>query len=121
MGALPAEGQSPFTLSINHLAGTVKLATVAEVKKRLAGKWEKRKGGFRCYPESWICRDGEAVTIMGCGAKDRPDEIHVQLAGGACQSKTYKEFQALIQWMQQDKQGHLTRLDVAFDDRAGVM
>src|SRR5687768_736017 len=106
MGALLAHGHSPFTLSIDHLAGTVKLATAAEVKKRLGGEWEKRKGGFRCYPESWICRDGDAVTLMGCGAKDRPGEVHLQLAGGACQSKSYAEFQALIRWMQQDKQGH---------------
>jgi phage replication initiation protein len=120
MGALPAQGHSPFTLSIDHLAGTVRLATVAEVKKRLGGEWEKGKG-FRGYPESWICRDGNAVTLMGYGARDRPGEVHFQLAGQVCQSKTYEELQSLVHWIQRDKQGHLTRLDVAFDDRAGVM
>jgi phage replication initiation protein len=121
MGALLAQSQSPFTISIDHLAGTVKLSTVGEVKKQLGGEWEKGKGGFRFYPESWICREGEAVILMGCGAKHRPGEVHIQLGGQACGSKTYGELQSLVHWIQQEKQGHLTRLDVAFDDRAGVM
>lgn len=125
----PEEAQPPScntgalsgTLAIDHLAGTVKASTVSEVKSFLQGEWEPWKGGnWRGYQDTWQRRDGEEVTIVGGNMKGRPGEVHIQLSGAACRGAGYSVLKSVAQYIE-EKQGHLTRLDLAFDDRSGAV
>lgn len=125
----PEEAQPPScntgalsgTLAIDHYANTIKGSTVKEAKSYLGGEWEPWKGGnWRGYQDTWQRRDGEEVTIVGGNMKGRPGEVHIQLAGAACRGAGYGWLQNFARWVE-SKQGHATRLDVAFDDRSGVV
>ena len=77
------------------------------------------KGGFRGYPVSWIRQDGvRGVGKLGTGARGRPGETHVDLSGGIVSAQALEPIQALLKWVQ-SKQGHVTRIDCALDDREG--
>ena len=125
----PEEAQPPTCntgalsghLVVDHLAGTVKGSTVKEVKAFLSGEWEPWGGGsWRGYQDTWQRREGDEVTIVGGNMKGRPGEVHIQLAGAACRGAGYEGMKSVAQYIEQ-KQGHLTRLDLAFDDRSGKL
>ena len=109
------------TLAIDHMAGTLKGSTVKEVRQKLGGEWEPWGGGnWRGYLDVWQRREGEEVTIVGGNMKGRPGEVHIQLAGAACRGAGYSVLKSVAQYIE-EKQGHLTRLDLAFDDRSGAV
>ena len=124
----PEEAQPPLcntgalsgTLAIDHLAGTVKGSTVSEVKEFLQGEWEPWGTNWRGYQDAWKRREGEEMTIIGGNMKGRPGEVHIQLAGATCRGAGYEGLKSVAQYIEQ-KQGHLTRLDMAFDDRSGAV
>lgn len=112
---------SPFTLSIDWLAFTVPASNPEETMHMLGGEWNKAKAGFRGYPLSWIRVDGlRGVGKLGTNAPRRPNEIHVDLSGGIVSAYTLQEVRSLLLWVI-EKQGHLTRIDCALDDRAATV
>ncbi|MEX5217493.1 MAG: replication initiation factor domain-containing protein [Nitrospira sp.] len=109
----------PFTLSIDWLAFTVRVVTPREVMEAVGGQWSRAKGGFRGYPVSWIRQDGvRGVGKLGSGARGRPGETHVDLSGGIVGAQALDQVQSPLKWIQ-EKQGHVTRIDCALDDRQG--
>lgn len=121
MGALLAqEPKVSFQTSIDWFAATVKGSTPKEVQTKLGGPWEAQKRGFNGYPASAVSRVGEALVLLGYGAPDRPGEVYYEVRGSACKTRTYEDFRELTRWTQDDKGGHLTRVDIAHDDFSGV-
>ena len=59
--------------------------------------------------------------MMGADMKDHEGQIHVQLAGGASKALKLEEVQSLMKWARKEKGGHVTRIDLALDDRAGLL
>jgi phage replication initiation protein len=68
----------------------------------------------------WTRREGEAVTMMGAHMKGCPGQVHVQLAGGASKVMALEEVKTLMHWVKVEKQGHVTRVDIALDDHTGL-
>lgn len=121
MGALLAqEPKVSFQTSIDWFAATVKGSTPKEVQQKLGGPWESQKRGFNGYPASAVSRVGDAVALLGHGAPDRPGEVYLELRGEACKTRSFEDFRELTRWVQDDKGGHLTRVDIAHDDFSGV-
>jgi len=112
---------SAFTLSIDWLAFTVLASRPQETMKVLGGEWSKAKGGFRGYPLSWIRSDGlHGVGKLGTNAPRRPNEIHVGLSGGLVSALTLEQIAVLLKWVH-ERQGHVTGIDCALDDRAATV
>ncbi|HEY6084113.1 MAG TPA: replication initiation factor domain-containing protein [Nitrospira sp.] len=57
------------------------------------------------------------VGRLGTGAARAPLEVHVDLSAGIVSSWTAAKLQAVLQWVRK-REGHLTRIDCALDDRA---
>ena len=113
--------ESAFTLTVDWLAFTVLASNPQETMKVLGGDWGRAKGGFRGYPLSWIRSDGvQGVGKLGTNAPRRPNEIHVDLSGGLVSALTLAQIRILLKWVH-EKQGHVTRIDCALDDRAGTV
>ena len=109
---------SPFTLSIDWLAFTIPTASARETMDILEGDWTKVKGVFRGYRFVWITTStGRGVGKLGTGVDRNPGEVHVDLSGGLVAQWSPEKVRAVLQWVLQ-KNGHLTRLDCALDDRA---
>ena len=83
----------------------------------LGGDWTKSDTGFRGYPASWITASASrGVGKLGTRAPRAPLEVHVDLSGGIVAPWPTGKVRTVLQWiLKQD--GHLTRLDCAFDDR----
>ncbi len=75
-----------------------------------------RKGGFRCYPISWVLNHAHGVGLLGTGAARQPREVHVDLSAGIVSSWDLPRVRHVLQWIKA-QEGHLTRLDCALDDR----
>lgn len=111
---------SGFTLTVDWLAFTLPEANRRDVIEVLGGDWSQAKAGFRGYPVSWILCDGSrGVGKLGTGKPTEPFEVHVDLSGGIVSSWPLEKLQAVLRWVL-DRQGHLTRLDCALDDREPV-
>ena len=112
---------SPFTLTIDWLAFTLPEASVQETISVLGGDWTKGKTGFRGYPLSWISAQGpRGVGKLGTGAPRRPRELHVDLSAGIVSTWSLDKVQQILRWVK-EKQGHVTRIDCALDDRAPLV
>jgi hypothetical protein len=112
---------SAFTLSIDWLAVAVLASRPQETMKVLEGEWSKAKGGFRGYPLSLIRSDGlHGVGKLGTNAPRRPNEIHVGLSGGLVSALTLEQIAVLLKWVH-ERQGHVTGIDCALDDRAATV
>ncbi|BFU95136.1 MAG: conserved protein of unknown function [Nitrospira sp.] len=108
---------SPFTLTIDWLAFTLPSGSVTATMERLGGDWTKSQTGFRGYPASWITTSASrGVGKLGTGATRAPLEIHVDLSAGIVAPWSSGKVRTVLQWIL-TQQGHLTRLDCAFDDR----
>ena len=109
---------SPFTLTIDWLSFTLPTATVKETMAILEGEWTKSQAGFRGYPLSWITvASDRGVGQLGTGAPRSPLEVHVDLSAGIVSAWPTSKVRAVLEWILK-RQGHLTRLDCALDDRA---
>jgi len=105
-----------FTLTIDWIAFTLPYASAHTVMQRIEGDWSRRKGGFRCYPLSWVLNHAQGVGLLGTGGPREPREVHVDLSAGIVSSWDLPEVRNLLQWIKAQK-GHLTRIDCALDDR----
>ena len=109
---------SPFSLTIDWLSFTLPTGTVKETMDILEGEWIKDKGGFRGYPRCWMTVGADrGVGKLGTGAERAPLEVHVDLSAGIVSSWPASKVQTVLQWVRK-REGHLTRIDCALDDRA---
>ncbi len=114
-------GGSPFTLTIDWLSFTIPACSPKEAFNRLGGEWRPCSRGYRGYPTSWIM-DGESSGVgrLGTGAPRKPGEISMDLSGGIVSAWSLDKLQGVLDWTL-GKQGHLTRIDCALDDRQGFV
>lgn len=107
-----------FTQTIDWLAFTVPNATVEEVSTVVGGDWIKTETGFRGYPICWITSNGrQGFGKLGTGAHRNPKEVHVDLSAGIVATWEEGTLHKVLSWVF-EHQGHVTRVDVALDDRA---
>lgn len=108
---------SPFTLTIDWLAFTLPSGSVRDTMELIGGDWTKSQAGFRGYPASWVTASASrGVGKLGTGATRAPLEVHVDLSAGIVAPWPSGKVRTVLQWIV-TQQGHLTRLDCAFDDR----
>lgn len=109
--------EEAFTQTVDWLGFTLPLATVADVQGRIGGDWVEAQSGFRGYPVSHISTDGQGgVGKMGTGAPRRPREVHVDLSGAIVSQWPLERVQDTLRWIFAQG-GHITRIDIALDDR----
>ena len=107
-----------FTLTIDWLAFTLPDSSPHESSAILESDWTKDKGGFSGYPRSWSWRAGRGgVGRLGTGASRNPREVHVDLSGGIVSTWASDKIRRVLAWIKL-KQGHVTRIDCALDDRS---
>jgi phage replication initiation protein len=105
------------TQSIDWLAFTVPSITVEEVSAAIGGEWLKLETGFRGYPVCWLLNTGRHGTgKLGTGAPRNPKEVHVDLSAGIVSTWEEAKVHTVLHWIF-TQQGHVTRMDVALDDR----
>lgn len=112
---------SVWTFCIGWLRFTVPFALVEEIKTLISGDWIQDQKGFQGYRETWICR-GHAGGLgrIATGAKRAPHEVHVDLSQELISEWDFAKHQQVMQWVM-DHGGHVGRIDVALDDRSGVI
>ena len=112
---------SAWTCSLGWFRFTVSDSTADEVIARVGGEWIKDKKGFLGYRQGWLSR-GHAGGLgrIGTAASWAPREVHVDLSQELISDWTYQKFQAVATWVF-EKHGHFGRIDVALDDRNGVI
>ena len=112
---------SAWTCVLGWFRFTVSDSTADEVMARVGGEWIKDKKGFLGYQQGWLSR-GHAGGLgrIGAAAKWAPREVHVDLSQELISGWTYQKFQAVATWVF-EKKGHFGRIDVALDDRNGVI
>ncbi|MDH4080646.1 MAG: replication initiation factor domain-containing protein [Nitrospira sp.] len=113
---------SSWSMSIGWLRFTVPCSTV-EILKRVLGEgdWIRDEKGYEGYREVWICRGNDSgYGRIATGAKRAPREFHVDLSQELISHWTYEKFHQLAEWVL-DQKGHFGRIDVALDDRLGVI
>lgn len=109
-----------FTLILDYLAFTLPSSTFEEVASVIGGSWSKIDAGYLGYPCCWVMEgDSRGVGKIGMGAPRKPQETHVNLSGGIVSEWTHELYQSVLGFIER-KGGHVTRIDVALDDR-GVL
>jgi phage replication initiation protein len=84
----------------------------------LGEEWTKREVGFRGYPRSWITAGvGRGIGKLGTDALRASREVHVDLSAGIVASWPIEKVRTILQWVL-SRDGHVTRIDCALDDRA---
>lgn len=112
---------SSFTLTIDWLAFTLPDSSPQETARILETEWSQGKAGFRGYPRSWIwTKSQRGLGRLGTGAPRRPREVHVDLSAGIVSSWATEKVRRVLQWVR-EKQGHVTRIDCALDDRQSLV
>ncbi|MBL8043473.1 MAG: replication initiation factor domain-containing protein [Nitrospira sp.] len=110
-------GSGGFTQTIDWLAFTLPKAEVAEVTKLIGGDWFQSETGFRGYPVAQLMTEGKTgVGKLGTGAPRNPKEVHVDLSAGIVSQWDETKLKTVLAWIFTQK-GHVTRIDVALDDR----
>jgi phage replication initiation protein len=106
-----------FTQTIDWLAFTLPKAEVADVITLIGGDWFQSETGFRGYPVAQLMTEGKTgVGKLGTGAPRNPKEVHVDLSAGIVSQWDETKLKAVLAWIFAQK-GHVTRIDVALDDR----
>ena len=110
-----------WTCSLGWFRFTVSDSTADEVIARVGGEWIKDKKGFLGYRQGWLSR-GHAGGLgrIGTAASWAPREVHVDLSQELISDWTYQKFHDVATWVF-EKHGHFGRIDVALDDRNGVI
>ncbi len=112
---------SAWTCLIGWFRFTVPNATADDIINLIGGDWIKDQKGFQGYTQSWLSRgNAGGLGRIGTGAKRAPREVHVDLSQELIGDWTYEKFQRVCRWVF-ERQGHLGRIDVALDDRSGVI
>jgi len=107
-----------FTATIDWLAFTVPHATVDEMRLVVGGEWFETTTGFRGYPMCWLTNQGRhGVGKLGTGAPRNLKEVHVDLSAGIVSTWDETKIRSALTWIF-TRGGHITRMDVALDDRA---
>jgi len=107
-----------FTALIDWLAFTVPQATVEELGPLIGGDWFETTTGFRGYPTCWLTNHGRhGVGKLGTGAPRNVKEVHVDLSAGIVSTWDEAKIRTVLTWVF-TRGGHITRMDVALDDRA---
>lgn len=110
-----------FSVGVDYLGFTVRNVPLDELATRLGTPFSEGKGGFRGYPKSFIATGDQGGTaILGTGAPRNPGEIHADVSGGFLGGWDFARVHALTKWVR-DQGGKVTRIDIAFDDRVGVI
>ena len=110
-----------WTCALGWLRFTVPAAIADEAMKLVGGEWVPDEKGFPGYGRAWICRGTTGgFGRVGTGAKRAPNEVHVDLSQELISGWDYSKFQSVAAWVLA-KQGHFGRIDVALDDRSGVI
>ena len=106
-----------FTQTLDWLAFTLPSTTVDEVTKTVGGDWFKSETGFRGYPTAHLMTQGKTgVAKLGTGAPRNPKEVHVNLSAGIVSQWDETKLKSILAWIFGHK-GHVTRADIALDDR----
>lgn len=112
---------SGWTFCVGWFRFTVPHATVELVKTLLGGEWFRDQKGFQGYTEGWLSRGANGgLGRIGTGAKRAPHEVHVDLSQELIASWPYEKYQQISQWVL-SQNGHFGRVDIAMDDRSGVI
>ena len=112
---------SGFTQTIDWLAFTVPDAAADDVIRLIGGDWFESETGFRGYPVSRLMTQGRnGVGKLGTGAHRKPHEVHVDLSAGIVSQWDETKLKAVLGWITEHN-GHVTRLDVALDDREATV
>ena len=110
-----------FTQTIDWLAFTLPKAEVADVIKLIGGDWFQSESGFRGYPVAQLMTQGKTgVGKLGTGAPRNPKEVHVDLSAGIVSQWDETKLKTVLAWIFTQK-GHVTRIDVALDDREATV
>lgn len=107
-------------VSVDHMAGTWRGSCAEDFKSKVPGEWVERETGWRNYRRSSILRIGDGVVLVGEDMKGHPGLVHYQFSGVACQSLGL-DFLRDMAHETVKRQGHFTRVDMAYDDRAGIL
>ncbi len=108
-----------FTVILDWLAFTVPQATVDEIRELLGGDWFEAATGFRGYPVCWMTNHSRhGLGKLGTGAPRKAKEVHVDLSAGIVSTWEETKIRSVLAWVFA-RGGHITRMDVALDDRAG--
>ena len=110
-----------FTQTIDWLAFTLPKAEVADVITLIGGDWFQSETGFRGYPVAQLMTEGKTgVGKLGTGAPRNPKEVHVDLSAGIVSQWDETKLKTVLAWIFAQK-GHVTRIDVALDDREATV
>jgi len=110
-----------FFVSISWLRFTVPSSTVEEILSVIGGDWMKAKKGFQGYSEAWMSTgSGGGLGRIGAKPSWNKEEVHVDLSQEWIADFPYTKFQQISEFVLR-KSGHFGRVDVAFDDRQGVI
>ena len=110
-------GSGGFTQTIDWLAFTLPKAEVTDVITLIGGDWFQSETGFRGYPVAQLMTEGKSgVGKLGTGAPRNPKEVHVDLSAGIVSQWDETKLKTVLAWIFAHK-GHVTRIDVALDDR----
>ena len=110
-----------FTQTIDWLAFTLPKAEVDDVIKTIGGDWFQSETGFRGYPVARLMTQGKTgVGKLGTGAPRSPKEVHVDLSAGIVSQWDETKLKTILAWIFAQK-GHVTRVDVALDDREATV
>ncbi|MBX3234803.1 MAG: replication initiation factor domain-containing protein [Nitrospiraceae bacterium] len=110
-----------FTQSIDWLSFTVPDMALDEVLIKLGGDWIDSEKGFRGYPVAKLMTQGKGgVGKLGTGAHRNVCEVHVDLSGGIVSQWEETRLKDLLTWIHTHR-GHVTRIDVALDDREATV
>ena len=114
-------GSAGFTQTIDWLAFTIPTITVDEVIRTIGGDWFQSETGFRGYPKAQLMTQGKTgVGKLGTGAPRSPKEVHVDLSAGIVSQWDEARLKQMLRWIF-DQKGHVTRIDVALDDREATV
>ena len=108
-----------FTATLDWLAFTIPQTTVEEMGPVVGGEWFETTTGFRGYPTCWLTSQGrQGVGKLGTGAPRNLKEVHVDLSAGIVSTWNEAKIRSVLTWVFA-RGGHMTRMDVALDDRKG--
>ena len=117
---------SIWTCVLSWFRFTVPDSTTDRVMSRIGGEWIKDKKGFLGYHQGWLSRGNTGglgrggLGRIGTAAGWAPREVHVDLSQELISDWTYQKFHEVATWVF-EQNGHFGRIDVALDDRNGVI
>jgi hypothetical protein len=110
-----------WLISMGWVRFTVPSSTVDDIIGLIGGDWMRDKKGFEGYMEGWVSRGPfGGLGRIGTKASWNPHEVHVSLSQELISDWPFEKYQEVSKFVNLNK-GHFGRIDVAFDDREGVV